>query len=468
LSCVVESESPAVSGRQQPEICRPQPHRSDAPLRADLRFILHEGAAHSVMLGVGENYLSAFVLAMGMGQIAAGLVTTVPLLAGAVLQLISPAAVDALGSHRRWVVVCAAIQAASFLPMCAGALAGSLPVAAMFALAAVYFGAGMATSPAWNTWVDTIVPSRLRARYFSRRTRVNQIATLAGFVAGGFALQLGLAAGCRLQVFAALFLLAAICRLASTVCLARQSEPEPSLDGHRRIGMREFLGRFRSSGDGRLLVYLLGVQAAAQIAGPYFTSYMLGPMRLSYVAYVALIAVPFAAKAASLPALGSLASRFGTRRLLFVGGVGIVPISGLWLVSDSFAFLICVQVLSGVSWAAYELATFLSFFESIRPEERTSLLTKFNFAHSVATTAGSLLGGGLLLACGKNQQTYLLLFGLSSVARAVTLIGLWRVPRGLRLPAVGRAPRGLRDAARDEPRPIPSGVAVGQALGRAA
>ena len=41
-------------------------------LRRDLRFILGEGAAHSVMVGVGESYLPAFVLAMGMGQVAAG------------------------------------------------------------------------------------------------------------------------------------------------------------------------------------------------------------------------------------------------------------------------------------------------------------------------------------------------------------------------------------------------------------
>lgn len=422
-------------------------------LRRDLRLILGEGAAHSIMVGIGESYLPAFVLAMGMGQVAAGLVTTIPLLAGAALQLVSPMAVRALGSHRRWVVICATVQAASFLPLCAAALLGRLPVWAMFACAAVYWGSGLGTSPSWSTWIDTLVPARIRAPYFSRRTRTNQIATLGGFVVGGFSLQAAKAADWRLQAFALMFLIAAVCRFASMAMLARHSELHPLSNGHRHVSMREFLSRFRCAQDGRLLVYLLSVQAAAQVAGPYFTPFMLGPMGLSYVSYVTLIAISFAAKALALPALGSFAARFGTRKLLWLGGVGIVPIAALWLISRSFAFLVVVQVLAGFTWAAYELAMFLLFFESIRPAERTSMLTNFNFANSVATAVGSLLGGALLLALGKTYTTYLLLFGLSSLARAVTIVALARV-RGA---TVADAPPEA--ASKVVVRPIPSRAA---------
>ncbi len=33
---------------------------------------------------------------------------------------------------------------------------------------------GLATGPAWNTWIGTIVPRSVRARFFSRRSRVSQ------------------------------------------------------------------------------------------------------------------------------------------------------------------------------------------------------------------------------------------------------------------------------------------------------
>ena len=72
-----------------------------------------EGAAGSVMVGIGETYLPAFVLASSGSQIACGLVTTVPLMAGACLQLIAPWMVCWLGSYRRWAVRCALLQVAA-------------------------------------------------------------------------------------------------------------------------------------------------------------------------------------------------------------------------------------------------------------------------------------------------------------------------------------------------------------------
>jgi MFS family permease len=176
-----------------------------------------------------------------------------------------------------------------------------------------------------------------------------------------------------------------------------------------------------------LLLYFLAVQGAAQIAGPYFTPYMLGPMHLSYAAYVMLIGISFAAKAISLPALGRFAHRFGARRLLWFGGLGIVPVSGLWLISNSFAFLVFVQVIAGATWAAYELAVLLLCFETIRADERTSVLTSFNLAHAAATASGSLLGGALLALGGKTPQAYLCLFALSSLARGLTVVALMRL-----------------------------------------
>src|SRR6516165_9799517 len=134
-------------------------------LRKNLRNSLSDGAAFSVMVGIGETYFPAFVLALGMGEIAAGLVASVPLLVGAVLQLVSPAAVAWLGSNRRWVVACVVIQAASFVPLVAAGLWGHMPVIGVFAAVSLYWAAGLGAGPAWNTWMETVVPFRVRAPF---------------------------------------------------------------------------------------------------------------------------------------------------------------------------------------------------------------------------------------------------------------------------------------------------------------
>lgn len=399
-----------------------EPRRAPAnPLRHDLRAILGDGAAFSAMVGVGETYLSAFALAIGAGEIAAGLVSSLPLLAGALLQLASPWAVQKCGSHRRWVVLCASCQALTFAPLAGFALWGRMPAGLIFVIAAVYWGSGMATGPAWNTWVGRIVPPRLRAEYFARRTRISQVAVLAGFVIGGFSLQAGAQWGKPLLAFALLFVIAGACRSISAWFLASQSEPPLPAIGQRHVPAREFFTRVVRPGDGRLLLYLLGVQAAVQISGPYFTPFMLKQMHFSYGTYVTLIGCSYLAKILAVPAWGRLAASYGTRRLLWIGGIGIVPVSAMWLVSTNFAWLVFVQLSGGALWAAYELAMFLLFFEAIADEERTSVLTTYNLAQAVATVGGSLVGGAILWAWGRSPETYLALFALSSIARGGTL-----------------------------------------------
>jgi MFS family permease len=415
-----------------PETCLDQPPSGRERVertRQDLRSILGDGIAFSLMVGMGETYLPAFVLALGMGQVAAGLIGTIPLLAGAVLQLVSPLAVRRLGSHRRWVVACSLCQAACFVPLCAAAWIGSIPLGALFAVAAVYWGSGLGTNPAWNTWVGTIVPMRLRARYFARRTRLGQIGVVTGFVLAGIGLQYGARVGHLMDVFGVVFLAAGLCRLVSAGFIASQSEPVPPGDDHRRVPLGEFIWRIYVSGEGRVLVYLLSIQTVSQIVGPYFTPYMLRELELSYARYVALIAAAFAAKAISLPWMGALAHRFGARRLLGWGGIAIIPLSSFWIISGNFYYLFCVQIAAGVAWAAYELAMLLLFFETMPAEERTSLLTTYNLANAVATAAGSLLGGAMLLHWGQTRQVYYTLFAISAVGRVLCLVVLRRVPK---------------------------------------
>ena len=403
-------------------------------MRRDLRAILADGATFSLMVGAGETYLPAFALAVGMGEVAAGLVATLPLVAGALLQLASPLAVRRLRSYRRWVVLCACCQALSFIPLVVAAIVGNVPPLLVYAMAAVYWGAGMGTGPAWNTWMGTLVPVALRARFFARRTRISQACVLTGFLLGGITLQIGASRGYRVDAFALCFLGAAICRLLSAAFLWRQSEPAPPSDHHRNVPVVELLRRHRSQ-DGALLLYFLSMQAAVQVSGPYFTPFMLDKLKLSYAQYAVLVGSAFLAKVVMLPILGRCARAWGPRRLLWIGGVGVIPLASLWLLSNSFEFLLFLQVAGGATWAAYELAMLLLFIEAIRADERTSVLTTYNVGHALATAVGALGGGAILYTLNKSHTAYLTIFALSSALRVLCLGLLARVPEPSGKPA---------------------------------
>lgn len=396
-------------------------------LRADLRVIWVDGLAYSLMLGMGETYIPAFALAVGLSSVQSGLVSTVPMLIGSVLQLASPACIARIGSHRRWVVMCVALQAASFVPLIVAGLLGRMSALSLFGVASLYWACGLAGGPAWSTWIETLVPRRVRIRYFARRTRMLHGAVVGGMFAAGWILQAGEALEQPLQAFALVFLSACAARVLSASCLARQSEPQPMPAGMRAVSPREFVARFRAGPDGKLLVYMLSVQFSVRIAEPFFTPWLLGPLKLSYAQYMSLFAAGMLAKLASAPAWGWFARRFSVRALLFAGGIGIVPSAALWLVSPNVIGLLLAQLFAGTAWAAWELATFLLFFDAIRASERTSVLTTFNFANSVSHVLGSVVGSWLLAHLGGDGEAFAAVFIASSILRLATLFLLARV-----------------------------------------
>lgn len=419
---------------------RDSPGSRITELRSNLRSGYIDGAFFSLMVGSGETYLAAFVLALSMSQVTAGLITSIPMLAGAVMQLVSPMMVRRWRSHRRWVIASATIQALSFGPLVIAALIGHIPVVVLYLLAAMYWGSGMATGPAWNTWMNGVVPQQLRAHYFARRSRAAQLAVLIGVVGGGILLQLGTVHQQELTAFAVLFGVAGLARGISSIYLALQTEPiRPNAD-HRMVPARELLRRFRHRHDGRLLLYMLAVQTAVQVSGPYFTPFMLGQLKMTYVNYLLLIATAYSARILMLPTLGAFVRRLGAQRVLWFAGLAIIPLSALWLVSPSITWLFFVQLAAGAVWAAYELATLLLLFETIAPEERTSVLTTFNLANATATVIGSAIGGLLLHLTEIQYASYLSIFALSSALRALTVVLLIPAVRSIRPGDLPREP----------------------------
>jgi MFS family permease len=431
-------------------------------LRKDLRTSTAEGMASSVMVGIGETYLPVFVLALSGSQLACGLVSTVPLMIGAVLQLGSPWLMRKFGSYRRWVSLCALVQAAAFVPLLLAAVMGRMPLVLVFALVTVYWATAMGGSGPWNAWMETLVPPRVRARYFAWRTRVCQWGIALGFVGGGVALQLAEKWGIPLAVFALLFFMASASRFTSAGLLAGQREPQPPQGGAARSSLPAIFRSLADGANGRLLLYLMAAQAAVQVSSPYFNPYMLGELQFSYTIYVVVVCTAIVAKILFLPTVGRIADRLGVRRVFWISAAAIVPMPALWLVSNHCGYLIAVQLYSGMAWCAFDLATLLLFFETIPRQKRVDVLAYFNLANAAATAGGSLLGAGILAALGANRHAYAILFALSTIARALALVLLVRIPART---ATGEAARAIPPPHYLRPAPARSAVRAAKARG---
>lgn len=409
------------------------PGRTEGQVRRDLRFSTADAMLFSVMVGCGEAYFVAFALAMGMDAALAGLLSSIPLLAGALLQLAGPRAVAKFGSHKKWVVLTAGLQCLSFVPMIVAALLGKMPAWLMFVSVGIYWALNLGGGPAWNTWIGTVVPPPVRARFFASRTRAAQFVLLCSLVGAGLLLHFGkehLGGGEHpryLSVYAALFVLAGLARLGSTWCHTRVSEPVPMPAGSRRVPFSTFLRGPNAVSGGRLLLYMLCLQVCVQVSGPFFGPYMLRGLQMDYTVFAGLLCCSYLGRVLAMPLIGRFAKRYGAGNLLWVGGLGILPLSAIWVISESPWFLIWVQMLSGMMWASYEMATMLLLLETIPNSERTSVLTTQNALNAVMVVIGSTCGALLFKALGSDVGAYHTLFITSACLRVGTVILLARV-----------------------------------------
>lgn len=380
------------------------------------------------MVGCGETYIPAFVIAIGLGEIISGLVAALPMLAGAAVQLGSPLGVRLVRSRRRWVIISAILQALSFLPLAWAAHRGSMSATAVLLVATWYWGAALSAGPAWNTWMGHLVPPRIRAAYFGVRTLFAQVCVFSGLLAAGAVLHVMDARGAPLMGFAMIFCAASALRFISTWFISRKYEPPASVEGDRILAWSD-LRRLPGSPEGRLLTYMFVMQSATYISAPYFTPYLLGRLELEYGVYVGVLAASFLGKAVMLPLWGRFARRFGTKPLLWLGGFGVVPVAALWVLSDAVPYLVALQLLAGFAWAAYELGTFLLLLETIPHERRTTMMSLQQLLNALAIVLGSTFGAWLLSRFEMSVQGYFLLFGLSSMARTLSLPFLRSVTR---------------------------------------
>jgi MFS family permease len=406
----------------------PESSAAEAKQERDLRAITADGVHYSVMVGAGETYVPAFALALGFSPVVAALVTTLPIFLGSLPQLAAPFGVVHAQSYRRWVVTCARLQAACFFPLAASALGAPLSAAGLFAVMSAYWAFSLATGPAWNAWVETLVPEDIRARFFALRTRWANVALLASLLVASLVLYGALGTPRALPLFAALFVIAAGARFLSANALARQSERPGLAQEHTPLSPLACMRVLRGTREARLLLAMLGLTLGTYLAAPFFTPYMLGPIGLDYTEFTIVTATVFLARIAVLQLLGRYASRIGVSRILAWGALAVAPLPALWLISHELWWLLLAQVLSGAAWGAYEYATLLTFFERIDARSRASVLSLYNAANAAAMTLGTLLGAVAFGGFAGSAGNYTLVMALSAAARFAAVPFLRHAP----------------------------------------
>lgn len=396
-------------------------------LRKDLRLSFIDGLAYSVMVGFGESFLAAFVLATGHSQLSAVMISTIPLFFGAILQLFTPWGMGKLKSYRRWLLLMAFLQACSLLVL--AVLANfSVSLFVIMAIVTLYWAFALGAGPAWNAWLNQLIPTTLRTHFFSQRARWCHATTFIGLFLGGLVLHYFRSLDQPILGFSLIFIIAASGRFLSYWSLASQTPPRSFQAVDLPLKWDDLKKLFPESQLSRLLFFFISFQFATNVASGLFTPFMLIQLKLSYLEYMALLSSALLTRFFTLNYAKPLVTRFGVRAIFMVAVFCIVPLPSLWIWQQDLPYLFVFQALSGFGWGFFELITFLTLFNDLPLKGRTTLLTVFNFLQSTALFVGAILGGFLLYKFSQTWQAYTLVFWVSTALRASSLMLLPGIP----------------------------------------
>ncbi|MBN2357842.1 MAG: MFS transporter [Deltaproteobacteria bacterium] len=389
-------------------------------VRRTLTWSLVDGACYAVMVGVCESYLSVLAVELGHRDTALALLVTVPMLCGALVQLLTGPLVGWLGQGRRLVVVGAALQAICHLGFLWIALDDERRLWPLLVVKTLFAASGAVIVPAWNAWMTNLTEGIDRERYFARRSGLVYAVLLASYLLGGVLLDRGRVRGELLGAFALLFAVGLLARVLSAGALAMQRDDGGGRGGVRPLQrLRDALARSRW----QVALFTGAVMLGAYVSVPFFAPYMLLELKLDYCDYALLTSVSLLAKSVAFPLFHRVGNRFGLRPTLAGAGLGVALVPFCWWLFPSYSVLLLVEIGSGIAWAGFEFASFQLLIQSAASGGSVEFFSLSNALSGVLQLAGSLLGS---FALAHFALAYREIFFGSSLLRALPLlILLW-------------------------------------------
>ena len=376
-----------------------------------------EALCLGVTIGFSEVLLAIYYGSKDMDSVLLAVFITVPAAFGAMTQVAMTSLKSMFNSAKTLALAAVSVQIVGLLTMSSALYANNSDHLMMFVGQCLYWMGGMTSSSPTQEILANSVESQFQNRFFSRRAMVMTILTLiCNLSSAKF-----LAAGLTPTLMASLLGIAAAARLLSLILIHLFADVSHNdLQDHEKTDKDESLVSIL-----RLSIVIMFFRCAVNVSSPFFSTYMLREIHLDYAVYSILTAIPLVTKTFCLTNWARLLddNRKFEGLAIATFTIGAVPV--LWAIGASISWIGTLQVLSGLSWAGFDLISIL-LVQHMYPRSITQKLGLFLALGSVGSVMGGILGGFLLKAFG----SYHALFAISGVLRLLTGFALlWYLRR---------------------------------------
>lgn len=365
------------------------------------RFVLEGCLANAIFTLTSGAFLVGYASYLGANEQFNGIIVALPLLAN-IIQLFSPLVFEKLSRRRPLIVaLCLFYRTLLCLMMFIPFVTDSKP-ARLLILGGMYFlaycAAGFLT-PAAASWIISLVPDKLRGRYFGLRDMCILASAAVLSLVMGRVLDLFKSNRQDYLGFVVVFSVALVITLFNVLTLKRIREPEvkpydQNLDikGLISIPLRD--KQF-------LKVVLLNIlwNLSVQFSLPFFSVYMVNGLKLSYTYIMVIGIILSCVQSYSARIWGRISEKksweFTTVASMAV--LGVVHVTWSFINHNTYFVIIpFVQVLAGIGWAGVNMSLFNIQFK-YAPQEGRTVFIGFNAALAGAAGFFSALMGSFVV-----------------------------------------------------------------------
>lgn len=362
-------------------------------LEKSLKMSFIDGIFASIMFGLTVNYITPFALLLGAKNFHIGMLTSIPQLFGALVQLKSAEISEFIKSRVKTITLFVTLQALTWFIVYITILnKENFNVEIFIFIITLNTVFGSLALPPWASLMSDTVDKSKYGEYFSWRGKVLGFINLGvSFLAGYFLYLMK----DKLLGFIIIFILAGVCRLISAYYLGQMIDVPVKEVDERKFSYWEFIVRVKESNFVKFILFVSMLNFATFVAAPFFSVYMLKELKMSYSEYTIINTFTALSGLVFLPFWGKFADRFGNVKIVKIVGRLIVLLPLLWIFSKNFFYLIIINIFAGYLWAGFNLAAGNFIFDAVSRDIRTRCVAYFNFTNGLLIFLGSILGGWL-------------------------------------------------------------------------
>lgn len=415
--------------------------------KSRINYTLADSASQTIVQLAGGTFLATIMSYSGISDANIGIITSLVSFA-ALSQLFLMNYFKHLKKYK--LLVCAtSLQRLLFaliylVPLLAiGNTLSSILIVALYFVGQVFVQIG---TPASQDWIASLVPSRLRGKYFSIKDTVAIFMVSSTMLIGGMILDYFKSKNILLG-FVFIGALIFILTMLNVISLSKMKEPKVSyinelgLEMHGRLAKKakdskkteskedqSILQQLKEAFHDRKFRKAFTVQCfftfGFYISTPFFASYQINDLKLPYTF---LMLVGFIANLYRMyitPKFGKLADRYGMAKMLrytlFALGLNIFSMA-VTVPANAYPMHIIGSILSSTAWAFVGIGLFGVQLDFYKNEKRMTWLTITSSVSGIFGFLVSVLGGIILSFL---QKADLHLFGIKIYAQQVlSLIG---------------------------------------------